>query len=1067
MRKRFFLLFVYSLTAVCGFALNEPCEKGTVGGTCGDNITWSFDFCTETLIIDGTGEMWDYCQGLWPSTTLKYVIIKNGVTSIGLEAFAPLRVFSPDIANFFNLTSVTIPNSVTHIGDGAFRGCTGLTSIAIPNSVTSIGADIFAGCTSLTSITIPNSVTRIEFGAFWGCTGLTSITIPNSVTHIESAAFWGCTGLTSIPITNSVTYIGDGFLSGCTGLTSITIPNSVTHIGSMFFWGCTGLTSVSIPENVTNIGEYAFCECSNLTSITIPSSVTNIEIYAFALCSLSSIYCHAVEPPQIRDDTFSDYTAILHVPKGSVAKYKNHRIWRNFNIEEEVDILQLTKEYHYGYYTKPSYIFADYGYGYTKNVKGVTADGQAAIKIMTDYTVDYWTSKDEVDIASSEIQMSINGNNSNSDCTGTHSELQRDAYGYYYFVYQAPADFPQDIVDSEYTVNINVSLKDKNGKKLAVGQTDISVIRPPLLLVHGLNDDASCFTRLNMRILAQQVYKPFQIQRVDYSDTNKQHFRNNINALVGELDGADGVFMRCLRAGYVSAKVDIVGHSMGGILSRLYAQEISKEDVNRIITLNTPHSGSQGANLIMNEPIIKAAIGNHYNNQFDAISDLQVNNPAIDNLLNGEGLRRADGIPVHSICTVVSSLERDDIPVSDDIIWGASKLFGYIAPRYKTISVEEGIISALNSLLMDLYEGSNDCVVALNSQTGGLSNNHTSVFLGNFKEKWHSVSPNDSIVCDRIINLLRKPTTDAAFARSFSPLKLNYKFNFTSSTSTPLRMTKSKESYIVPHAIAHLDELKKTVEVILNASADIKQKAVYGFFDSDRMFVESGDNVTIYIPDKYEGELKIYAIGCTSQDEYVTDSTSVHFDNSHLTPLYIYFEDNDTLYVEIGRTIKRTVICGWNDNTESIIAPKFISDSDNISIDSNYITGETVGRCRLTAQFGSLSASIPVSVVDSTRFSGVLSIPHINQKKMLATATCYYDSQTRSLTVMFQKEYVGSCNLDVFNISGEKMYAHREKKINAQSNETMKYILPLSGTGVYIVRLMLDSEIIRQKILIK
>ena len=89
-------------------------------------------------------------------------------------------------------TNTTIPNSVTSIGNNAFRFCTGLTSVTIPNSVTSIGNGAFEGCTDLTSVTIPNSVTTIGNSAFRLCSGLTSVTIPNSVTSIENYAFSEC-----------------------------------------------------------------------------------------------------------------------------------------------------------------------------------------------------------------------------------------------------------------------------------------------------------------------------------------------------------------------------------------------------------------------------------------------------------------------------------------------------------------------------------------------------------------------------------------------------------------------------------------------------------------------------------------------------------------------------------------------------------------------------------------------------------------------------------------------------------------------------------------------------------
>ena len=96
------------------------------------------------------------------------------------------------------MKSVTIPNSVTTIGDNAFRFCSGLTSVTIPNSVTSIGDWAFADCIGLTSVTLPNSVTTIGNYAFEDCTGLTSVTIPNSVTTIGEFAFYDCYGLLRI-----------------------------------------------------------------------------------------------------------------------------------------------------------------------------------------------------------------------------------------------------------------------------------------------------------------------------------------------------------------------------------------------------------------------------------------------------------------------------------------------------------------------------------------------------------------------------------------------------------------------------------------------------------------------------------------------------------------------------------------------------------------------------------------------------------------------------------------------------------------------------------------------------
>ena len=176
------------------------------------------------------------------------------VTSIGTKAFLSCQV----------LTSVTIPNSVTSIGDSAFYNA-GLTSVTIPNSVRSIGYNAFSGC-PFTSVTIPSSVTSIDADAFSNCPSLTSVTILDGITKIESGMFNGCWSLTSVTIPNSVTSINYMAFSDCHKLTSVTIPNSVTYIDAYAFQN-TALTSVTIPSSVTYIGSDVFSECKNVTDV--------------------------------------------------------------------------------------------------------------------------------------------------------------------------------------------------------------------------------------------------------------------------------------------------------------------------------------------------------------------------------------------------------------------------------------------------------------------------------------------------------------------------------------------------------------------------------------------------------------------------------------------------------------------------------------------------------------------------------------------------------------------------------------------------------------------------------
>ncbi|MBR4424673.1 MAG: leucine-rich repeat protein, partial [Oscillospiraceae bacterium] len=136
---------------------------------------------------------------------------------------------------------VTIPSSVTSIGNAAFRDCSSLTSVTIPDSVTSIGDWAFYGCTSLTSVTIPSSVTSIGDFAFSNCSSLTSMTIPDSVTSIGNWASFSCKSLTDIYFTGTeqewkAMEIGEG--------------NTELHEATIHF-NSTGPSVVLSPQNLT------------------------------------------------------------------------------------------------------------------------------------------------------------------------------------------------------------------------------------------------------------------------------------------------------------------------------------------------------------------------------------------------------------------------------------------------------------------------------------------------------------------------------------------------------------------------------------------------------------------------------------------------------------------------------------------------------------------------------------------------------------------------------------------------------------------------------------------------
>lgn len=122
---------------------------------------------------------------------------------------------------YHTVRKMSIPSSVTKIGDYAFYNCTNLTSIELPSGVTEIGDYAFYNCTNLSSLTLPSGVKEIGFSAFQGCKSLTSVTLPSGVKYVLSYTFYGCESLRSINLPSDLVSIDERVFAGCTGLTSI------------------------------------------------------------------------------------------------------------------------------------------------------------------------------------------------------------------------------------------------------------------------------------------------------------------------------------------------------------------------------------------------------------------------------------------------------------------------------------------------------------------------------------------------------------------------------------------------------------------------------------------------------------------------------------------------------------------------------------------------------------------------------------------------------------------------------------------------------------------------------
>ena len=278
--------------------------------------------------------------------------IPNTVVSIEEDAFNHVR----------DLTSITIPSSVTSIGGWSFW-FTGLTSINIPSTVTSIGTNPFAGCADLTSITvesgnpvydsrngcnaiiltssnellagcqnsvIPDDVTRIGDDAFYFINTLSGeLVIPEQITSIGEYAYEGCSGLTgSLIIPNTVLEIGESAFAHCDGFDGrLVLSDALTTIPSWAFEECHGFTgSLEIPGGVTTIGASAFEGCGNFNgSLILSKLLTYVDNFAFASCSgFADAVVLTETPPELGMYPFGGFgSTTLVVPCGCVSAYEN------------------------------------------------------------------------------------------------------------------------------------------------------------------------------------------------------------------------------------------------------------------------------------------------------------------------------------------------------------------------------------------------------------------------------------------------------------------------------------------------------------------------------------------------------------------------------------------------------------------------------------------------------------------------------------------------------------------------------------------------------------------------
>ncbi|MBQ9869870.1 MAG: leucine-rich repeat protein [Ruminococcus sp.] len=270
-------------------------------------------------------------RAFYMCSKIEKINLSKSLKSIGAHAFG-----------YTSVSEIKLPDGLTSIGESAFEYCTDLTEMAIPGSVKSVGSGAFFYCKNLEKVTIKEGTVRLMSGAFFGCYKLSQVSLPSTLITIGANAFLDNYALKSIDIPKSVTQIGSGAFNRCKALTGITLPESLTSLGSSAFSGCEALKSITIPSGVKEIEDETFKGCSELTGVNLPNTLTSIGSSAFYSCTKLASLIIPDGVKTIGGYAFSDCIALrrVYMPKNltlvSAGTFRDCRSLLYVNVPEGV-----------------------------------------------------------------------------------------------------------------------------------------------------------------------------------------------------------------------------------------------------------------------------------------------------------------------------------------------------------------------------------------------------------------------------------------------------------------------------------------------------------------------------------------------------------------------------------------------------------------------------------------------------------------------------------------------------------------------------------------------------------
>jgi len=635
----------------------------------------------------------------------------------------------------------------------------------------------------------------------------------------------------------------------------------------------------------------------------------------------------------------------------------------------------------------------------------------------------------------------------------------------------------------------SIIIVDVNNSNIRLFSIPIQIYRAPVIMVHGFTgggSDESFYTTRSYLINTDYYttytgnYNDF-LHVVDYHYDSYKKFETNQFVIPFAINY---VFNQ-LRANNVSVgKVDLVGFSMGGCLSRIYLQSdpyIDKQDIHKLITINTPHFGSQWGNLFTNTrtrpvvyPLIRAKIFFDLGlvdieENLGAIYDLSVNSQAMNKMNTIPNLNKST-VPTHTLGTTIT-----DVSLTNSLYNGQWNDFFY----YKVLRAICRVSTlSFSNCVSDLFiNGENDGAVRLNSQSGGLSG----LNFSQYPDQFHLGANKNSYIMNELSIALNINSSNTNYFTQTGVIPTVQESNYRLAQPNT-----STESEIIQQGFISINFPISGQYFVRNAVIPINITSSNGInrilFTSisnsgsdviiDTLF--SNGNINFNVPANAFGKISFVVIGNNNNDFIDYDTVTININQtasldsiiSYSTPLYLQALNTEAVTLKAYFNDGYDYIVKNNDGVEYTLADTTIAKY----FYGNLIYGKKKGNTSLSVKYKNKTISIPVYVTDRDttipplNISSIISAIPMNKNFNVDKLKIYPNPNSGLFTIEFESLSNVENELTIFNNIGQQVYFEKLKKVTGKQTKVID--IKNMTKGIYHVQIKSGRDISIQKIVI-